>query len=229
MQARQKILTVLTTNLRLSKNFDFKTIAESTPGFVGADLLAATREAALLAAYRMFSDIREKQRLVELQKQEERMREKVLADEDSKSEVDVVDVESSDKPEDEKPDNVPTTSNDSAVVIIDDDVKEKSVTTNGDAVIAIDKEQAVEPCKTVLQELLMLLHSKVALSDENLRSVCITEEDFRTALKTVQPSLKREGFATVPDTTWADVGSLAGLKEELKMSLLVSNREARIE
>ena len=37
----------------------------------------------------------------------------------------------------------------------------------------------------------------------------------------VQPSAKREGFATVPDTTWDDVGALLGVREELSMAILV--------
>ena len=41
-------------------------------------------------------------------------------------------------------------------------------------------------------------------------------------MKTVQPSAKREGFATVPNTTWADVGALEDVREELSMAILVS-------
>jgi hypothetical protein len=35
-----------------------------------------------------------------------------------------------------------------------------------------------------------------------------------------QPSAKREGFATVPDVTWHDVGALSAVREELSLSLL---------
>ena len=38
----------------------------------------------------------------------------------------------------------------------------------------------------------------------------------------VQPSAKREGFATVPDITWDDVGALERVREELTMAILVS-------
>ncbi|KAF4663717.1 hypothetical protein FOL47_005586 [Perkinsus chesapeaki] len=43
----------------------------------------------------------------------------------------------------------------------------------------------------------------------------ITMDDFMDAHKKVQPSAKREGFSTVPDVSWKDVGSLSALKEEL--------------
>ena len=36
----------------------------------------------------------------------------------------------------------------------------------------------------------------------------------------VQPSAKREGFATVPGVTWSDVGALASVREELSLSIL---------
>jgi hypothetical protein len=44
---------------------------------------------------------------------------------------------------------------------------------------------------------------------------------FQEALKVVQPSAKREGFATVPDVTWEDVGALEGVREELSYAILV--------
>jgi ribosome biogenesis ATPase len=40
-------------------------------------------------------------------------------------------------------------------------------------------------------------------------------------LGTVLPSAKREGFATVPDVSWADIGSLNEVRSELKWSILV--------
>jgi cell division protease FtsH len=39
--------------------------------------------------------------------------------------------------------------------------------------------------------------------------------DFLLAVKAVTPSAKREGFAVVPDVTWADVGALSEVREEL--------------
>lgn len=40
-------------------------------------------------------------------------------------------------------------------------------------------------------------------------------------MASVQPSAKREGFATVPDVTWGDVGALQDIREELSMAILV--------
>jgi ribosome biogenesis ATPase len=45
-------------------------------------------------------------------------------------------------------------------------------------------------------------------------------DDFLIAIPLVQPSSKREGFATVPDVTWENVGALEGIREELSLSVL---------
>ena len=59
--------------------------------------------------------------------------------------------------------------------------------------------------------------------DENqLHSLFVTFEDFCLAMKRVQPSALREGFATVPNVTWDQVGALSDIRTELKMSILVS-------
>ena len=48
-----------------------------------------------------------------------------------------------------------------------------------------------------------------ALTAAQLAPCAITQQDFQAAVKKVQPSVRREGFATTPDVTWGDVGSLA--------------------
>jgi len=58
------------------------------------------------------------------------------------------------------------------------------------------------------------------LTPSQLAPLCITSPDFMLALKQVQPSSKREGFATVPDVTWADIGALHATREELHMSIV---------
>ncbi|KAF9223240.1 ribosome biogenesis ATPase RIX7 [Gyrodon lividus] len=58
------------------------------------------------------------------------------------------------------------------------------------------------------------------LTEAQLAPLCITSSDFRAALSQVQPSSKREGFATVPDVTWTDIGALHGTREELQMAIV---------
>lgn len=52
-----------------------------------------------------------------------------------------------------------------------------------------------------------------------LQGLAITMNDFDSAVHKVQPSIRREGFATTPDVTWEDVGSLDEIKEELSFSI----------
>lgn len=59
-----------------------------------------------------------------------------------------------------------------------------------------------------------------ALSDQELAPLAITNDDFLQALEQIQPSSKREGFTTVPDVTWADVGALHGIRDEIRMAIV---------
>ncbi|KAM6217419.1 nuclear valosin-containing protein-like [Rhynchocyon petersi] len=75
-----------------------------------------------------------------------------------------------------------------------------------------------------LQRLLGLLREHSPLSDELLQGLCIELNDFIAALASVQPSAKREGFVTVPNVTWADIGALEHIREELTMAILAPVR-----
>ncbi|CAG9799899.1 unnamed protein product [Chironomus riparius] len=58
------------------------------------------------------------------------------------------------------------------------------------------------------------------ISDEDLEKLAISRDDFLDALKHVQPSAKREGFITVPDVTWDNIGSLKDIRSELQLAIL---------
>ncbi|KAI6188346.1 Nuclear valosin-containing protein-like [Aphelenchoides besseyi] len=53
-----------------------------------------------------------------------------------------------------------------------------------------------------------------------LDSLCVNFFDFEQALSVVQPSTKRQGFATIPDVSWNDIGALKSVREELEWSIL---------
>jgi ribosome biogenesis ATPase len=58
-------------------------------------------------------------------------------------------------------------------------------------------------------------HYKVEdVPDEELR---VTKPDFTSALLKVQPSAMREGFTTIPNVKWSDVGAMNKIKDELKL------------
>ncbi|NWR69354.1 NVL protein, partial [Centropus unirufus] len=75
-----------------------------------------------------------------------------------------------------------------------------------------------------LQRLLKLLKMQDPLPEEQLQKLCIEMNDFIVALPSVQPSAKREGFVTIPDVTWADIGALEDVREELTMAILAPVR-----
>lgn len=61
----------------------------------------------------------------------------------------------------------------------------------------------------------LIKHAKEAPIGQESNPVLVSNADFFTALPKIQPSSKREGFATIPDTTWADIGALGGIRDEL--------------
>lgn len=68
--------------------------------------------------------------------------------------------------------------------------------------------------------LIWLTGDSPILTEDELSQLSINKEDFVEALKHVQPSAKREGFITVPDVTWEDIGSLGDIRQELKLAII---------
>ena len=58
------------------------------------------------------------------------------------------------------------------------------------------------------------------LPEQDLEGLSIVYADFLDALTHVVPSSKREGFATVPDVTWKDVGAMGTIREELEFAFV---------
>lgn len=65
-----------------------------------------------------------------------------------------------------------------------------------------------------------LMSHPTALTSDQLSTISLTPADFLAALKIVQPSAKREGFATIPDVTWSDIGALSQTRDELHMAIV---------
>ncbi|NXF57359.1 NVL protein, partial [Ciccaba nigrolineata] len=158
--AREKILRTLCRKLKLPESFEFHHLARLTPGYVGADLMALCREAAMCTVNRV---------LIKSEKQ--------------------------------KGKHIHAAGN----------TAEKSMEIGTDS---LDE----------LQRLLDLLKKQDPLPEEQLQKLCIEMNDFIVALSSVQPSAKREGFVTIPDVTWADIGALEDVREELTMAILAPVR-----
>ena len=55
LAAREKILKVVCKEMNLSPDVDWKYLALNTPGYVGADMLALSSEAGMIAVNRAFA------------------------------------------------------------------------------------------------------------------------------------------------------------------------------
>uniref|UniRef100_A0A665U084 AAA+ ATPase domain-containing protein n=1 Tax=Echeneis naucrates TaxID=173247 RepID=A0A665U084_ECHNA len=91
----------------------------------------------------------------------------------------------------------------------------------GADLMALCREAVMNAVNRILHgELCQLLHdlrNPQTVSEEELSTLSILMLDFQASLASIQPSAKREGFATVPDVTWENVGALQDIREELTM------------
>jgi len=150
-------MQVMTKRLRLEGDFDFHHIARLTPGYVGADLSALTKEAAAVA----IRDI-----MGRLHPPAERM------------EVEQV----------------------------------GSAAAAAAAAATAGKEERDATATAAAAAV-------VPLTGQQLASLAIRMGDFFAAVKRVQPSAIREGFATVPGVTWDDVGAMEEIRDELSFAI----------
>ncbi|KAG7999851.1 Nuclear valosin-containing protein-like, partial [Nibea albiflora] len=186
--ARLRILKTLCRKLKLPEDFDYQQLARLTPGYVGADLMALCREAAMSAVNRVLLEIRGRSH---------------GHVESSATELSTGPVQTAADAMDEE-----------------EEVKEEQPTED---IKTVPQEQN-QPQQGELWHLLQLLKNTETLSEEELAALSILMSDFQASLASVQPSAKREGFATVPDVTWEDVGALQDIREELTMAILAPVR-----
>jgi len=145
--ARARILEKMVMGMRLAENLDLQFLAKKTAGFVGADLSALTKEAALGAVQRAFSG---------LQSQRSEQSEAGEATESSEA---------------------------------------------------------------------SLLRPYTA---EEMANLAIDAADFTEALTRVQPSARREGFSTIPDVKWEDVGALQEVQADMDAAVCEPIRQAEL-
>ena len=79
------------------------------------------------------------------------------------------------------------------------------------------------PPTTALTRLDRLLRSR-DLAPPSTLDLQITQADLTTSLSKIQPSSLREGFATVPRTTFAEIGGNASLRRTLELSIIYQIR-----
>jgi transitional endoplasmic reticulum ATPase len=83
---------------------------------------------------------------------------------------------------------------------------------------ALCKEAAMHTLRRVLPDVGNLQENK-PLSPDILKKLIVTSDDFRHALKMVEPSAMREVLIEVPNVTWEDIGGLEEMKKMLKETI----------
>lgn len=78
---------------------------------------------------------------------------------------------------------------------------------------SLSKESAMVVLRKVFPDL--RFKEDEPISKEILENLRITRDDFMEALKTVRPSALREVLIEKPNVTWADIGGLSDVKQEL--------------
>ena len=77
---------------------------------------------------------------------------------------------------------------------------------------ALCKEAAMRVVRRIIPE----IKNDEEIPEEVLKKIIVTSDDFKSALKEIQPSALREVLIQIPDIKWDDVGGLDDAKQELQ-------------
>ncbi|KAI8643028.1 P-loop containing nucleoside triphosphate hydrolase protein [Parasitella parasitica] len=194
-KAREKILTVLSSKLRLAGDFDFAELAKATPGYVGADLQALITTAGVTAVKRIFKHLQD----TAFAGKSNTVLEKVNDMQIDENSMDIDDA---------------TVTQVAQSTLQDDTMADQPIQTT-----TVEEFEAQTPLEQI-RNISEFIRHKEPLTEAQLESLAITHDDFKHSLKKVQPSSKREGFATVPDVSWDDIGALQYVRDELRMAVV---------
>lgn len=189
--SRLHILRKITQSLKIDGEIDYSKLAKLTPGFVGADLKALTTAAGTCAIKRIFENSSD-----------------LLG-----SNTEVVG-NTDDQPADE---DIQMDEENSETITPGD--KSKDGNSSPEQTFLKNTANMIDPLPlSVIQK--FIENFPDPLNNIQLDQLSIKYEDFLKALPTIQPTAKREGFATVPDVTWANVGALSKIRVELNMAIV---------
>ncbi|KAH7727385.1 nuclear VCP-like protein [Aphelenchoides avenae] len=82
------------------------------------------------------------------------------------------------------------------------------------------KRRSKDEIQAELERMIQWLNSEEPVDNDKIASLFVEMQDFHRALSVVHPSAKREGFATVPDVSWEDIGALQEVRAQLEWSIL---------
>jgi len=188
--ARARILGVLCRRMKIAGDLDLDVLAKRANGFVGADLAALCKEAAVIAVNRIFAEI--------------------LSAPPPPAEAATADVSMPDAAEQGASEGGEAAEEAAAAAATEQPQPQQPSTRHEEEMGALATAQAASTA----------LRRSTQLTAEQLAPLAVTMADFEAGLKKVQPSAQREGFATVPDVSWADIGAMRELRAELHHAVL---------
>ncbi|CDF36155.1 unnamed protein product [Chondrus crispus] len=200
-EARVAILSKLCRHLKLGADFDAALLAKKSAGYVGADLHLLAKEAGLACIRRIAQKRRlgHEHRDVSIGEDKKGMLETAFSNGNLVDEEEEMLLQQRNETVDEQMNDVSSRTS------------EEPCTRNAAAAAAI-----LERVQRQEQE----LFGKRKFTSSDLEGCAIEMCDFAKALNTIQPSALREGFATRPDVSWDNVGSLEAVREEMMMAVV---------
>ncbi|KAI7832487.1 YLL034Cp-like protein [Gamsiella multidivaricata] len=211
--SREQILRVMSSKLKLAGDFDFKELAKLTPGYVGADLNALTAAAGVVALKRIFQEIGNIDKISEVEVLESVTDDLEMMDMDQQItktpskeiQIDLIEQQTASQTE----------------VTANLAVSTATVTTTTNITTSSLSSKTTHQNHKPVHSISAFLQSHPdPLTPEQLEPLVIINDDFLIALTKVQPSAKREGFATVPDVSWDKIGALQYVRDELRMAVV---------
>ena len=95
------------------------------------------------------------------------------------------------------------------------DLDEISDTTHG--FVGADLESLCkEAAMRVLRRILPEIKNDEEIPEETLKKIIVKKDDFKEALREIQPSALREVLVQIPNIKWSDIGGLEKAKQELQ-------------
>ncbi|GFQ78329.1 nuclear valosin-containing protein-like, partial [Trichonephila clavata] len=204
-EARLQILKVVCKDIKLSSCFDLHWLAHNTPGYVGADLLTLASTAMENGCDRIFRHL--------------------IESDSSKPSLPNTDGEVCQISQ----------SAEKSYQVLQPAEKSYQVSQSAEENTCSQKLQVVENIvdahkfqlskydetqKSLSLQKVRAWFKSASVPEEELDKYCFTMEDFQDSLQECIPYSKREGFASVPNTTWEDIGALEDIKEELRSTIM---------
>lgn len=210
-----------------AQGFNFRAIARLTPGFVGADLHALTKEAAVLSVNRVFSKMLADGTFSNSQSAHQTA---AITAGAGSGDADIMDCDddtttATPAPAPESAAMDTPASGKASLHTISQALQSSTLAPNkGGVKVQLESAPAeraheagwhlLPPALRAFQEVSHALRARGSLAASEMQGLAVTFQDFLDAIPKVQPSSTREGFATIPDVSWDDVGALKAVRDE---------------